>query len=187
MRQQTMKMKRSYQPELTVIMGQLQEQSDLKHLVNTAWNFAYSSLWNNVQFSSKEIREAKEKISEYFELAKLPRKAFLSFCQRVLLARQYVNSAKGRYLPLPSTWFNKENGYGFAGTKEWYWEIKNIRTSLPSYKEELKALAEAVLEYSEEPTNNNFHYWRNYFIEKGTPGLLTLFQVNAINQQFIRA
>lgn len=187
MRQRTMKTKRMYQPELTVIVGGLEEQSQTRHLVNAAWNFAYSSLWNNVQFSSKEIRESKEKISEYFELSKLPRKAFLSFCQRVLLARQYVNNAKGRYMPLPSLWFNKENEFGFPGTKQWFAEIKSIRSSLPCYKEEIKALAEAILEYSEEPTANNYHYWRNYFIEKGTFGLLNLFQVAAINQQFIRA
>lgn len=185
MKLHTMKTVRTYQPKLTVILGQLQEQSQVNHLVDTAWNFAYSCLWNNMQFSSREVQVSKEKIREYFELAKLPRKAFLTFCQRILLARHYINSVKGRYLPLPSQWFDKENELGFAGTKEWYWEIKSIRTSLPSYKEELKALAEAVLEYSEEPTSKNFNYWRSYFIEKGTPGLLTLFQVSAINQKFI--
>ena len=187
MRQRTMKMKGNNQPELKVIRGFLDDKTEVAPLVNSAWNFAYSALWNAVQFSSKEVNAAKEKITEYFLLSNDPRKAFLSFCQRVLLARHYVNSAKGRYIPLPSLWFEKENEAGFTGTKEWYTEIRNIRSSLPNYKQEIKALAEAVLEYSEEPTVQNFHYWRNYFIDKETPGLLNLFQVNAINQHFIRA
>jgi hypothetical protein len=174
-------------PELTAIKGGLFESEPIEQFVNAAWNFAYSSLWNSTQFSAKEIRSAKEKIEEYFSLSKNPRKAFLSFCQRVLLTRQYVNGAKSRYLPLPSLWFDKSYEYGFAGTKQWYAQIKNVRTSLPAYKEELKALAEAILEYSEEPTAQNFSYWRNYFIEKGTPGLLNLFQVTAINQHYLRA
>jgi len=172
---------------MKVINGQLFETAPIENFVSAAWNFAYSSLWNSTQFSTKEIRTAKEKIEDYFTLAKNPRNAFLSFCQRVLLARQYVTSAKGRYMPLPSVWFDKNNEYGFVCTKDWFAEIRLVRSSLPNYKEEIKALAEAVLEYSEEPTAQNFTYWRTYFIEKGTPGLLNLFQVNAINQQFIRA
>lgn len=174
-------------PELTAIKGGLSQTQPIEHLVSTAWNFAYSSLWNSTQFSTKEVRAAKQNIEEYFTLAKNPRNAFLSFCQRVLLARQYLTSNKGRYMPLPSIWFDKNNEYGFAGTKTWYAEIKAVRSSLPAYKEELKALAEAVLEYSEEPTAQNFTYWRNYFIERGTPGLLNLFQVTAINHHYLRA
>ena len=174
-------------PELTAIKGGLLQTQPIEHLVSTAWNFAYSSLWNSTQFSTKEVRAAKQNFEEYFTLAKNPRNAFLSFCQRVLLARQYLTSNKGRYMPLPSIWFDKNNEYGFAGTKTWYAEIKAVRSSLPAYKEELKALAEAVLEYSEEPTVQNFTYWRTYFIERGTPGLLNLFQVTAINYHYLTA
>jgi len=187
MTQSTTSLQNSNTPELKAIKGSLFQTAPSENLINAAWNFAYSSLWNSTQFSAREIRTSKEKIEEYFTLAKNPRNAFLSFCQRVLLARQYVNQAKGRYMPLPSVWFDKNNEYGFAGTKDWYAEIRLVRSSLPNYKEEIKALAEAVLEYSEEPTLQNFTYWRSYFIEKGTPGLLNLFQVAAINQQYIRA
>ncbi|MBL0267165.1 MAG: hypothetical protein IPP99_00365 [Chitinophagaceae bacterium] len=43
-------------------------------------------------------------------------------------------------------------------------------------------MAKAVLEFSQEPTIQNYQYWRKYFIEKETPGLLNLFQVVAIQQ-----
>lgn len=115
-------------------------------------------------------------------LAKNPERAFLVFCQRVLLARQYVNKSPDRFVPLPSLWLDRNYEHGFAGTKNWYAEIKAIRDSLPSFKAELKALAEAALEFSEEPSTKNYQYWRQYFIEKQAPGLLNLFQVIAVQQ-----
>ncbi|TCZ74057.1 hypothetical protein [Flaviaesturariibacter aridisoli] len=127
---------------------------------------------------------AKASIYDYLTLARDPRRAFLSFCQRVLLARHYVLSGEGRYIPLPSVWLDKKNELGFAGTKNWFREIRAIRASLPNYKAEIKALAEAVLEFSEEPTFQNYQYWRSYFIDKQTPGLLSLFQVTAIHYLF---
>ncbi len=83
---------------------------------------------------------------------------------------------------LPSVWFDKDNQNGFIGTRSWFQEIKAIRESLPNYKQEIKALAEAVLEFSDEPSIKNYQYWRQYFIDKGTPGLLNLFQITAIQQ-----
>ncbi|HEY6914609.1 MAG TPA: hypothetical protein VI413_08035, partial [Paludibacter sp.] len=94
------------------------------------------------------------------------------------------SNASNRFAPLPSLWFNPENEKGFAGTKQWYRKVYEARQSLPNYKIELKALAEAVLEVSTEPTQNNFHYWKNYFIERKTPGLLSLFLITVANQQF---
>ena len=119
-----------------------------------------------------------------FVASKTPNKAYKSFCQRVLLARQYVNSSPNRYIPLPTIWLDKENATGFAGTKQWLNDILAVRSSLPNYKTELKAFAEAILEMKEEPTAENFHYWRNYFIDNKTSGLLTLFLTTIANQQF---
>ncbi|MFT3843695.1 MAG: hypothetical protein QM725_01480 [Lacibacter sp.] len=172
--------KQSVRTALKVVKG-LQKQHELAAMTNTAWNFANSSLWNCTQFSLKEIEAAKEKIAEFLSLSKDPSKAFSIFCQRVLLARYYVNK-HNRAMPLPTVWLDRSNEYGFAGTKAWYDEIKTIRESLPNYKQELKAMAEAVMEFSEEPTVQNYQYWRKYFIDKQTPGLLNLFQVIAIQQ-----
>jgi hypothetical protein len=184
MEQQTVRKKRSYRTALRVIKGSIDQQNELVPLVNTAWNFAYSSLWNCTQFSQKEIETAKEKIFEFFILSKNPAKVFSIFCQRVLLARYYLSKHAGRSVPLPSVWLDRNNEYGFAGTKAWYDEIRSIRESLPNYKNDLKAMAEAVLEFSEEPTIQNYRYWRTYFIDKQTPGLLNLFQITAAQQLY---
>lgn len=182
MRQNTMKAASLSAPLLTVVKGSRNAQAEISALVNAAWNFAYTALWNTTLFSNKEINAAKERIHEYLTLSKYPRKAFVSFCQRVLLARYVVNSAKGRSLPLPSLWFDKEYALGFVETRKWFYEIRRVRESLPNYKKDIKALAEAVLEFSEEPTVQNYNFWREYFIERATPGLLNLFQVTAIHQ-----
>jgi hypothetical protein len=182
MRSNTMKAETIFRPSLRVVKGYLNANAEVQQLVDSAWNFAYNALWGMTIFSSKEINAAKARIHEYLTLAKNPRKAFLSFCQRVLLARHYITQVKGRYIPLPSVWFDKDNQNGFIGTRSWFQEIKAIRESLPNYKQEIKALAEAVLEFSDEPSVNNYQYWRQYFIDKGTPGLLNLFQVTAIQQ-----
>lgn len=167
---------------LRVVKGGTYQQSGINHLVNTAWNFAYSALWNCTQFSTKEIEAAKEKIAEYLHLFKNPQKAFLIFCQRVVLARYYISKNAGYSIPLPSVWLDRNNEHGFADTKLWYDEIKTLREAMPGYKAEIKALAEAVLEFSEEPTTQNYQYWRQYFIDRQTPGLLNLFQVIAAQQ-----
>ena len=70
-------------PHLTIITGNVDAYMHTAQLVDAAWNFAYTSLWNNTIFSTKEAEAAKEKIFEYFTLANDTRKAFVSFCQRI--------------------------------------------------------------------------------------------------------
>jgi hypothetical protein len=158
--------------------------TNTQKLANTAWSFAYTALWNNAVFSANEVAIAKEMIKQILVSGKTPVKNYNAFCQRVLLARQYVNSHPNRYIPLPTIWLDGNNATGYVGTQIWYDNILEIRASLPNYKTELKAFAEAILEMHEEPTSQNFHYWRNYFIDNKTTGLLTLFLSTVANQQF---
>ena len=157
---------------------------NLKTLIDTAWLFAHTVLWNNQVFSRIEISEAKAYIYDWLNTGKKSTKAFVNFCQRIVLARQNVQALDTDFLSLPSLWLDKDNPGGYSVTKEWLDEIKIIRHSLPNYQVELKALSEAVLEFSEEPTKENFMYWRNYFIEKQQPVLLNLFTVFCANHQF---
>jgi hypothetical protein len=151
--------------------------------VNTAWNFAYSALWNTVKFSVRETELAKQKIAAHL-LSENPEKTLLAFCQRVLLARDYITKNPGRYIPLPSVWLDEKNTLGFSGTQRWYDQISTIRKSLPAYKTGIKALAEAVIEVSKDPSRGNYEYWRSYFIERNTPGLLNLFQIVTVQQLY---
>lgn len=184
MQQHESKMGKPFRVALRAIRGFKKDHPELAALSNTAWTFAYSVLWNSTQFSSKEIQAAKEKITAYLRLATDPRKAFLIFCQRVLLARFLHYPVADDCMPLPSDWLDRTNKKGFAATKQWYNNIKMLRESLPQFQYELKALAEAVLEFGEEPTGKNFRYWKSYFTERQASGLLQLFQVYAVNFLF---
>jgi hypothetical protein len=169
---------------LRVVKGIVEKQSQLNLLTTTAWLFALTALWNNAIFSQTQITEAKEQIADFLNSYKNPVKAYKAFCQRVLLARQYVLTQPNRFIPLPTIWLNKNNATGFVGTREWYKKILDTRAAMPQFKAELKALAEAVLEMQEDPTVENFQYWKNYFIEKRATGLLELFMMTVANQQF---
>ncbi len=174
-----------FRPVFTIIRGGKDLQTQIDKLVSNAWNFSFTALWNNASFSEKEIAAAQAVIREFISAYKKPEKGYKDFCQRVLLARNYISGHAGRYIPLPSVWLNKENSTGFAGTKKWYKDILAVRSSLPDYKIELKALAEAVLEMQDESTSENYIYWRNYFLDKKAPGLLMLFQAIVANQQYL--
>jgi len=174
---------KTYQNELKVVTLH-KDALQAECFAATAWNFAATTLWNDLVLSEKETEEAKLLIRDYLLRSDDLRRSYLAFCQRVLLAHQYLKSASNRFVPLPSTWLHPENAKGFAGTKQWYEKVIEVRRSVPRYKIELKALAEAVWELAQEPTPNNFQYWRNYFIERKTPGLLPLFLNTIANQQF---
>jgi hypothetical protein len=171
---------------LTRIEDLQQRKPYIEHLLHTAWNLCSTALWNDSEFSDKEKDEARNIIKQYLAQATDPYKAYLAFCERVLLARQYIHryARSSSYLPLPTEWLDQNNMSGFTGTKKWYERLLSVRASLPVYKIENKALAEAVLEMSEEPSADNFVYWRRYFIEKGASGLLQLFLATVCNGQF---
>ena len=173
-----------YKPTFTVIRGFLGQATEIDKLTNIAWSFANTALWNSCIFSEKEIAAAKLNIAALLLAAKNPTRSYNIFCQRVLLARQYVLASPTRFIPLPSVWLDNQNQLGFAGTKAWYLNIKKQRASLPNYKIELKALGIAVLEMSEDPTPKNFQYWKNYFVEKNAIGLLNLFLQTVANNQY---
>jgi hypothetical protein len=152
------------------------QQTQAETLAATAWHFAHCLLWNALEFSAEEERRAQEQIHALLTARGDVRKAFQAFCQRVLLAQQYVSRREDSYLPLPTQWLNPGNEQGFAGTRNWLRRIETARASLPCHRQELKAMAEAVLEMHEDPSRDNYHYWRSYFIQAGEPRLLELFQ-----------
>lgn len=169
-------------PTLTAIRGG-KESAEFHTLCHIAWIFVSSCLWNCTQFSTKEKQASLEKIAGYLRLAKNQRRGFLSFCERILAARLY-NPPDAGYVTLPSSWLDRHNRKGLSASRHAYIQLKALRESLPLYRYEWKALAEAVLDFGEEPTGDNFRYWKNYFTEKQAPGLLQLFQVYVSNFHF---
>jgi hypothetical protein len=155
---------------------------ELAALTETAWHTAYTALWNCTQFSTAETDTAKKAIGAFIQLHRTPEKGFVVFCQRVAIAK-FEN---GLGFPvkswLPSDWFDWRNDEGFIATKQRFDTIERTRASLPLYKQGLKAFAEAVLEFSQEPTVRNYKFWRQYFIDREKPQLLELFQTVCVQQ-----
>jgi hypothetical protein len=151
------------------------------NLSETCWVLTYTALWNTSIFSETETEKAREFIFHYLITSDNAYKAYINLSQRVLLARNYINNGMNRFIPLPSQWFDIKNEKGFLGTQKWYDQMQSIRSSLPVYKIELKALAEAVLEMNEDGSLNNYRYWKHYFIEKNCPDLLNLFMAIVAN------
>jgi hypothetical protein len=153
-----------------------QPQTQPESLAAIAWVFARCLLWNHLEFSAQEEQKAREQILALIKKCADARKGFKAFCQRVLLAQQYLSRSDDRYLPLPTQWLHPGNEQGFAGTRNWLRRIEAARASLPCHRQERKAMAEAVLEMHEEPCSANYQYWRSYFIQAGETKLLELFQ-----------
>ncbi|HWJ28977.1 MAG TPA: hypothetical protein VNS32_20710 [Flavisolibacter sp.] len=160
---------------------ELKRTTNINYLTDIAWQLSSTALWNHAEFSDTEKEEARKAIRQYLLSAKDFYQAYLIYCQRILMARQYILNHNMRLLVLPSRWLHPDNQQGFAGTLSWYQRLQEIRNALPLHKIELKAFAEALLEMKEEPTKANFLYWRSYFIEKKAPGLLHLFLATLAN------
>lgn len=184
MRQQPIQHNAGRGTEFKVIRGSLAESTSLPVsavLVQTAWTFAKTALWNCQQFSSKECEQAKVHIARYLCLFRNPRKGFMAFCQRIIIARQFLEAETTPLQTLPSSWLDRKQPSGFSLTKGLYKDLRLIRERLPAYERELKALAEAVLDFSESPSVRNYRYWTNYFIDRNKPELLNLFQLFGAN------
>jgi hypothetical protein len=71
--------------------------ASMQFLVDTTWNFAHSILWNNFPFANEEIERCKFFIEEYYKkippqkLSALAPTYFLILCERILLAKQFLN------------------------------------------------------------------------------------------------
>lgn len=156
----------------------------IQPLVHAAWNFAYIALWSNCIFSSLEKERAKSAIRRYLVQCPDPDKAYYNFCQRVLLAKEFVSKAPDRFIPLPAHWLDASNLNGFAGTKAWLDQMLDKRSSLPLYRRAWKALAEAVLEMANDASEKNFWYWKIYFLERRESELWKLFLGTVTNMQF---
>jgi hypothetical protein len=169
---------------LTPIIGYSDQQQKLTTLTKLLWNIAYTALWNGSIFSTQEKTNTLDAIKAYLVHEDNLEHAYTEMVQRILITRRYLQKDPQRFVPLPSIWFEATNIYGYNGTASWFADIRLTRLSLPLYKLSLKAFAEAILEMAEEPGAKNFHYWREYFIERNCQGLLNLFLATVANLNY---
>ena len=160
---------------LRIEKGINEYRQQLQKLANIAWHIAYTALWNGQSFSIEEKQKALDAITSFINEGKSPSAAFSQLVQRVLLARQYVNTHPGKWVPAPAVWFSNENKNGFLGTERWLKDINTHRASKPSFKFPLLRFSTAVLQTIDAVDATVYHDWRNFFISHHCQGLLNLY------------
>lgn len=150
-------------------------QQQLNSRTQCAWQIVYTALWNTQEFSAEEITAAKEFISNFLQQDQSHKLQYYNLVQRVLLARQYINSHPGTYIPVPTQWFSPQNKMGFQGTKSWLEAVEQTRASMPGYKQAIKDFPEAVWQTMQTCKPTVFHQWRSYFIQQKSNALLNLY------------
>ncbi len=161
------------------------KKNELEQYVLAAWNFAQTLLWKNELFQKDETEKAQAHIQDYFQCAKDRKNAFTAFCERVLLTSRYITSGKGRYVPLPSIWFNRNYQHGFVGTRKWYNRIQVERQDIPGYLQHYTTVAEFYRQYAFKPSSMTFLKCRKRLIELKATSLLQHFYNCIIHLNYI--
>lgn len=133
--------------------------SAIRLLTDATWDFAHRNLWCEFPFSEAEIALSKLYIKEYYneipaeKFTEIAHKLFTAYCERILLAKEYVSRFSHRYIPHPCLWLNRKYPKGFAGTKQWY--LRNQER-----KKECSLCANCEKEIFLNPIFNHFHFKR---------------------------
>lgn len=158
-------------------------QENITGMTQAAWALSIIIFWPVSVFSEEEIKKTKKHIRQFLINAADPYKAYLEYCQRILLMRQYLLDNDGATIPeLPSHWLQARHGFPISAI--WFKTLQRVRTALPLYKHDMKALAEAVLEMTEDPTASNFNYWISWFKARNANDELMMFSMHCAFNQF---
>ena len=133
-------------------------QATKARMLNGAWLFAHTLLWANQEFNETEVELIKEQIEKEIIHPSLlvSRENFIMFCERVLLAHQYLQRNKTRFVPHPLKWLSPYFEHGYVGTKAWYLDMLHERQYIVVHRFELKVFAESFYLFMKHPTKESF-------------------------------
>lgn len=147
------------QPE-TIALGRAGADQTLIPSINfytdKAWLFAKQILYPDQIFANHQVTLSKKYISEYFSL--ISQKGFksnvdrlyLDLCERILLARKYIDRSPARFIPVPWKWFDKNFSGGLKGTLDWLKKAKENRKRLKKQYLDLSELCSIYKSYFSE-------------------------------------
>jgi hypothetical protein len=158
-------------------------------LVNGAWLFAQTILWHNQEFNEAEVELAKAEIENLILHPSLlvSREKFIAFCERVLLAYQYLQRKPNRYVPHPLKWLSPHYEHGYAGTKAWYLDMVHERQYIVIHRFELKVFAEAFYSYMMQTNKEGFQKAKKALTTYANEDLHQLFNNLIINYTYGQA
>lgn len=126
----------------------------INQYTDRAWDFSKKILYPSQTFAANEITLTKTYISEYFSLISKAGfknnvdRLFYELCERVLLARKYIDRSPSRFIPVPWTWFDKHFSGGFTGTLPWLKIAQEKRKHLKNQYQNLSELCRLYKSYS---------------------------------------
>ena len=132
----------------------------LKARCNGAWSIAYTALWPEQQFPDNELKRTKALIRAYFDNTHSKRKAFIAFCERIILMKNYLKSKEGYQLPQPSVWFDPRYSQGFAASKKILDTVNIKRQEVPDYCRHYTIAATHYLQFVQKPCAKTFNSCR---------------------------
>lgn len=138
--------------------NQTNRQATKARLVNGAWLFAQTLLWHNKEYNEAEVELIKQQIEEIIIHPSLlvSRENFIMYCERVLLAHQYLQRNEARFVPHPLKWFSPHFEHGYSGTLSWYLDMVHERQYIVVHRFELKVFAESFYLYLQQSNKESF-------------------------------
>jgi hypothetical protein len=161
-----------------------QRNPNSKFLANAGWNLCKTLLWNYQEFNETEIEMAKELIEQYLINSLNTTNKFISFCERVELAYQFLQRNPTRFVPHPLKWLSPHFEYGFYGTKEWYQTLLQERACIPIHRFELRVMAEAYLQFIYEPTKDKYQIGKKAIAHYNKSDILQAFDNCILNFKY---
>ena len=143
------------------------EKETLDLFAKAGWTFAKVCLFYTQFFYDHELMHVRGQIYRIISNGSNPYDAYMEFCQRILLAVDYITRYQGGALCKNCcVWFLPSCKEGYVKTGLMYERHLKRREKSPQWKKQWKPLAEAVLEMSEGHIDEKFEYWINWFEER---------------------
>ena len=150
-------------------------QEDLNVFTNIATILALMTLWPGKTFHPRQAMQATQHVHRFLMRHRNKYDAYFEFCQRILLTRQHITEHPEWLSGTPAFWFFDKSG--FALSAGWFQEMEEKRKKDPLHLARYKALAEALLEMSEDASTYLFDYWINWFRISNADEELSIFLI----------
>ncbi len=160
------------------------KSAEKEKFVNGIWLVAQSTFWNNKQFSVLEQENLKQLISDHYTNRQAYAITFKELCERICLAKRYVDRKQGRYISKPLDWLNIHYLKGLSATANWLEEVKEQRKTVPQYNEGISTFSYAVLNYIDFPNIRVFDHYRKALLQQEQYDLLQIFYNLIVNHQY---
>lgn len=180
----------SGQKQCTRVAGDDPQFSEIiDHYTMEAWRFARSVLYSRQELSKRQEVQAIGYVREYFALVRhdLFRRGFVDklfndFCERVIIAKKFVDKSPERFIPMPNIWFNRHFRQGFCGTLAWLNNVRSQREKLKGYIKKLTRFCTIYIQYTKDSSVHTYYESLKELDKLGDPKLTEYFNACVVDR-----